>query len=76
MKTTEEMIGQELKRLRLQNDLTLEEVGNKIGKTKKTVQLYETGKITISVSVLKQITENVFGIKIGTFLNSVFNNRL
>lgn len=73
MKKTEVLIGVALRKLRLENDLTLEEVGNKIGKTKKSIQLYELGEVTISVSVLKQLTEDVYGIKIGTFLNSVFN---
>lgn len=73
MKRTEVLIGVALKKLRLENNLTLEEVGNKIGKTKKSIQLYELGEVTISVSVLKQLTEDVYGINIGTFLNSVFN---
>ena len=70
--TTEQMIGLKLLELRTQNNYTLEEVGNKIGKTKKSIQLYETGEVKISVSVLKHLVEDVYGIKIGTFLNSVF----
>lgn len=70
--TTEERIGIRLKELREKNNFTLEEVGKKIGKTKKTVQLYEQGQIKISVKVLKDITEKVYGIKIGTFLNDIF----
>lgn len=72
MKTTEKLIGARLKELRLSNDYTLEQVGNKIGKTKKSIQLYELGEVTISVEVLRQLTEDVYGIKIGTFLNDVF----
>lgn len=72
MKTTEKLIGVRLKELRLSNDYTLEQVGNKIGKTKKSIQLYELGEVTISVEVLRQLTEDVYGIKIGTFLNDVF----
>lgn len=71
-KTTERLIGLRLKELRLQNNLTLEEVGNSVNRTKKSIQLYENGEVTISVRVLKDIVENVYGIKIGTFLNDVF----
>ena len=71
-KTTEKLIGLRLKELRLQNNLTLEEVGNSVNRTKKSIQLYENGEVTISVRVLKDIVENVYGIKIGTFLNDVF----
>lgn len=70
--TTEQLIGQKLFELRSQNNYTLEEVAKKIGRTKKSVQLYETGEVKISVSLLKTIVEDVYGIKIGTFLNSVF----
>lgn len=72
MRDTEKAIGLRLKELRLKNGYTLEQVGDKIGKTKKSIQLYENGEVTISVNVLKQLTEDVFGISIGTFLNDVF----
>lgn len=44
-------IGKELRTLRQNNNLTLKDVASKIDKTIKTVQLYETGTITISLDV-------------------------
>ena len=45
------IIGLKLKELRLKHKLTLKEVADKIGKTPKTIQLYETGVINISLEV-------------------------
>lgn len=61
-----------MKDIRIRQDLTLEQVGKRIGRTKKSVQLYEQGDVTISVSILRKIVEGVYGIRLGTFLNNVF----
>ncbi len=41
-----ETIGERIKKLRLNNDLTLEELGNKIGVARPTINKYENGTIT------------------------------
>jgi transcriptional regulator with XRE-family HTH domain len=40
------MIGERIKEMRLKKDLTLEEVGKKLGISKATLQRYESGVIT------------------------------
>ena len=39
-------IGSRLKKLRLDNNMTLDEVGTKIGTTKQTLYKYENGIVT------------------------------
>ena len=41
-----ETIGERIKKLRLNNDLTLEELGKKIGVARPTINKYENGTIT------------------------------
>ncbi len=66
------IVGERLRDLRIKSNLTLEEVGNKIGRTKRQVKSYEDGTTSISLVMLKKITEEVYGIKVGTFLNDIF----
>lgn len=65
-----EQLGVELRKARIENDLTLEEVGNKVGKTAKSIQLYETGTTTISINVLVDLCK-VYGITPGTILDKI-----
>lgn len=63
-------LGEELKILREKNNLTLEEVGLKIGKTHKAVQLYETGMIKrINLEVIKDLCK-VYGVTVGELVES------
>lgn len=48
-------IGIKLKRLRESKNLSLNDVGLKVGKARNTIHAYEKGKISISVSVLESI---------------------
>lgn len=48
-------IGIKLKKLRESKNLSLNDVGLKVGKARNTIHAYEKGKISISVSVLESI---------------------
>lgn len=45
-------IGIKLKDARIKHKYSLEEVGKRIGKTKKTIQRYETGEVRIDIETL------------------------
>ncbi len=54
MTTYNELVGQRIKQARINANLTLEELGNRVGLTKSTVTKYERGEIkTLDVSKLK-----------------------
>lgn len=65
------LIGNRLKELRLNNKYSLEEVGIKINKTKRTIKAYEDAEISISIVILKQLVEDVYGVRLGTFFNEL-----
>lgn len=48
-------LGSVLRKLRIDNKLTLAQVAEKIGKTTKTVQLYETTTTNISLDVFIEL---------------------
>lgn len=56
-----EKIGKKLREYRKVNNMTLEELGNLLGKTKATVGKYETGEIIIDTVTLLEIC-NIFNI--------------
>lgn len=62
-------VGETLRQLRLKNNLTLKEVADRIGKTPKTVQLYETTNTTISLDVII-ILCHTYGVSVDELLNS------
>ena len=51
------MERKELKLLRKLNNLTLEDVGKKLGVSKATVQRYESGEINLSYETIYQLAE-------------------
>jgi transcriptional regulator with XRE-family HTH domain len=63
----DEWVGQQLKVYRLQNKLTLEEVGQRIGKTKKQVQNYEVGKTRLFLPLLIELCE-LYGVDYRRFI--------
>ncbi len=60
-------IGQKIKTLRKQNNLTQEALASKINKTESSVRKYEKGLVEIPLSVLNDIA-NALGVAINTFL--------
>ncbi|MCR0327573.1 helix-turn-helix domain-containing protein [[Clostridium] innocuum] len=48
-------IGIKLKDARTKHKYSLEEVGKRIGKTKKTIQRYETGEVRIDIGTLDSL---------------------
>lgn len=48
-------IGRRLQRLRESKNLSLNDVGLKVGKARNTIHAYEKGKISISVDALNSI---------------------
>jgi len=68
-----ESVGVELRKERELNKFTLEEVGNKINKTHKMVQLYETGKVKrMNLEVIKDMCR-VYGITVGELVKRAEN---
>lgn len=62
-------VGETLRQLRLKNNLTLKEVADRIEKTPKTVQLYETTNTTISLDVIIMLCQ-IYGVSVDELLNS------
>lgn len=50
-------IGKTIREMRTDRNMSLETLGNKIGKSKKTVQRYETAESRISMDVLNDIAK-------------------
>lgn len=48
-------IGRKLQKLRESKNLSLNDVGLKVGKARNTIHAYEKGKISISVNVLEAV---------------------
>lgn len=55
-------IGERIKKLRLENGLTQEELGKEIGTIKQTVNKYENGTITNIPTDKIEIMASVFGV--------------
>lgn len=62
------LIGEKLRNYRKINNMTLEELGTKIGKTKATIGKYETGEIIIDIVTLLEIC-NIFNIDFNDICN-------
>lgn len=54
-----EKIGFELRNKRLLNRMTIQQVADKVGKSKNTISYYELGKIKITISDLISYCEAV-----------------
>lgn len=50
-------IGKTIREIRTDRNMSLETLGNKIGKSKKTVQRYETAESRVSMEVLDDIAK-------------------
>ena len=64
-----EWVGSKLKEFRLRRKLTLEEVGEKIGKTKKQVQFYETGHTRLYLPTIIKLCE-IYNIDYRKFIEA------
>lgn len=63
-------LSKNLKTLRESKGYSLDYVAKLIGKHRSTIHLYETGKISITINVLKDILE-IYGISAGKFLDEI-----
>lgn len=61
-------VGKKFKNYRLQRDMTLEQVGERIGKTKKQVQNYENGVSRIHVDLFMRLCD-IYGIDVNDFMH-------
>lgn len=57
MSITPEEIGQVIKKLRKERNLTQTELGERMGVKKSAIALYEKGRDNISLTTLKRIAE-------------------
>lgn len=60
-------IGNKIKELRVKNNLSGEELGDKIGVTKAMISYYETNKTTPTIDVLEKIA-SILGVDIHYFI--------
>lgn len=54
-----EILGKHLKKLRLARGLTLEQLGNKIGKSKKTIFQYEAGVHRLDTKIIQMLADEL-----------------
>ncbi len=62
-------VGSKLKEFRLRNKLTLEEVGKRIGKTKKQVQFYEMGQTKLYLPTIIKLC-NIYNVDYMKFIQA------
>lgn len=62
-------LGEELKRLRLKNNLTLTAVGLRLGVTHKSVQFWEQGKNEISLTTILKLAK-IYGVTVDEILDN------
>lgn len=62
------ILGEMLRKERLNHDLTLEQVADKLGLTPKTIQRYERGERKIKINTLMELTE-IFGRDYNEFMD-------
>lgn len=68
--TTAMKIGLALRNLRELRNYSLEDVGSRVDKSRKTIHAYEQGLISISVQTLEEIL-NIYGVSVGKFLDDI-----
>ena len=59
-------VGEQFKQFRKQNNLTLEQVGERLGKTKKQIQNYENGVSKIYMDTFFRLC-NIYGVDANKF---------
>jgi len=67
-------IGQQLRKAREDNDMTLEYVAERIGRSKKTIQRYETAESRIDTETLKNVCK-VVGLDAAQIMQSFTPDR-
>jgi len=68
--TINQQIGVKLRGLRESNGYTLQQIGDRIGKSRKAIHAYEIGIVSISVDNLQAIL-NIYGLRAGAFLDEI-----
>ena len=68
----QEKIGDLIKKIRKENNLTQKELADKLGVTYQAVSKWETGKNIPDIAILKQISDE-FNINIDDLLNGEHN---
>lgn len=63
-------LGKKLKALRESKGYSLDYVAKLIGKHRSTIHLYEAGKISITINVLKELLD-VYNVQVGKFLDEI-----
>ena len=74
MKNYDKIVGANLKRLRKETGLTQPELAEFLDKSLRTVQKYESGDISISISLLKYFTEQ-FEVELDVFFECDYSNK-
>ena len=68
--TINQQIGIKLRYLRESNGFTLQQIGDRIGKSRKAIHAYEMGLVSISVDNLQSILD-IYGLRAGTILDEI-----
>ena len=74
MKNYDKIVGANLKRLRKEIGLTQAELADFLDKSLRTVQKYESGDISMSISLLKYFAEQ-FEVELDVFFECDYSNK-
>lgn len=72
--TTDEIVGGNIKRLRLEAGMSQEEIGERCGVTFQQIQKYEKGRNRVSASRMQQLAD-IFNVPIAELFRGVHRNR-
>lgn len=61
------LLGEKIKELRKENDITQAQLGALLGMSQKNISAIETGKINVDIATLQKIS-NIFGVSLDYFL--------
>ena len=73
MKTTSNLVADELRAIRSRLDLTIEEVASKTNINKDTISRYENKKTSPNLDILEKLL-NFYNVDFDIFFNSIYAN--
>ncbi|MBQ7139942.1 MAG: helix-turn-helix transcriptional regulator [Bacilli bacterium] len=74
MKTTRELISEELRSIRAKKKLTIESVAEQSGVNKDTISRYENNLVSMQIDILEKLL-NFYDIDFSIFFTNVYANK-
>ena len=71
MKTTRELISDELRSIRALNKLSIETVANKCNVNKDTISRYENNSVSMQIDILEKLL-NFYGVDFDIFFTNIY----